>query len=143
MESSSHFSRDCANEGEKRAGKVRTRAQTKKMAQQEAEREQQKQGLSQDAYWEKYVRSEADIVRFYSIYYPGYPDCLAKSIAARVAGIIEKSRQGLPLTQEEAGYYHRSMKPNPEWDPLAELEEQKMQGQIHVAAKRMSDLLGE
>ena len=77
---------------------MRTRAQTKKMAQAEAEREAAKGGLSQDEYWKKNVHSEADIVRFYELYYPNYPDCLAKSIAQRVAGIIEKSRTGQKLT---------------------------------------------
>jgi hypothetical protein len=44
-----------------------------------------KEGLTQNEYWIKFVKSEADIVRFYEIYYPQYPDCIAKSIAARVA----------------------------------------------------------
>jgi len=120
---SSNPGRDCTAAGDKRAGRIRTRAQTKKLEKLDAEREAAKEGLSQTEYWAKNVRSKADIVRFYELYYPNYPDCLAKAIAERVSSIVEKSRAGEKLTEEEAGYYRRSIAPNPTWDPLEELKE--------------------
>jgi hypothetical protein len=65
-------------------------------------------GLSQQEWWAANVRSEEDIVKFYKLYYPDYPDILCVSIAKRITGIVEKSRKGETLDDEERGYIERS-----------------------------------
>jgi hypothetical protein len=64
--------------------------------------------MSKDEYWALNVRSEADVVNFYTLYHPEYPEILAKSIAKRIAGIVEKSRTGGKLDETERGYIQRS-----------------------------------
>ena len=76
-------------------------------------------------------------MKFYELYYPNYPDCLAKSIADRVGSIVEKSQAGQPLTDDERAYYTRSIAPSPNWDPLEELKEQKTAGHVCLTAKRL------
>ena len=133
--------RDCSAAGEQRARKMRTRAMTRKFEAEEKERDIQKGGLSQNEYWAKHVRSKEDIVRFYALYFPDYPECLAKSIAERVGSIVEKSQQGKPLTEDELGYYKRSVMPSPVWDPLEELKEHKLQAHVNLTTKRLDELL--
>lgn len=114
---------------------------TRKFEAEEKERDIQKGGLSQNEYWAKHVRSREDIVRFYALYYPDYPDCLAKSIADRIGSIVDKSQAGKTLTEDELGYYKRSIMPSPLWDPLEELKEHKLQAQVNLTTKRLESLL--
>lgn len=91
------------------------------------------------------MKSQADIITFYGLYYPTYSEVLIKSIAQRISGIIEKSRRGETLTEAERGYVERS-KPRPNddfWDPALELAEEEMQGKIHLTMQRMEGLCDE
>ena len=80
-----------------------------------------KEGLTEEKWWVKYVRGPADVIRFYELYRPDYPEVLVKAIALRLEGIVEKSRAGQKLTEEEAMYVIRSKKPSEKWDPLVEI----------------------
>ena len=136
MESTASKAKD-ATAGNKRADRVRTRGYARAMQQQEKERECRKQGLSEEDYWTRYVRSEADIVTFYQLYHPEYPELLAKAIAIRVARIIEKSHTQEPLTEEECAYVQRSKAPPKHWDFEEELKQQELAGKVQLAMKKL------
>ena len=40
-------------------------------------------------------------MKFYELYHPEYPEILVKSIAQRIDGIVQKTRTGEKLTEEE------------------------------------------
>ena len=84
------------------------------------------------------MRSESDIITFYSIFYPDYPEILSKAIAKRIAGIIEKSRSGETLTEDEKGYVVRSKNTREDiWDPKEEMKEQEKQGLIRLSMNKL------
>jgi hypothetical protein len=95
-------------------------------------------GLTKEQYWNKYVHSKSDIEKFYKLFYPEYPPILATSIAQRISDIIDKSRNGEQLTEEEQGYVIRSkQKDDMHWDYEEELKQQEMAGKINVTMKRL------
>lgn len=98
------------------------------------------QGLTKNEYWERYVKSQEDIVRFYQLYYPDYPEILAKSIAARISGIVEKSRRGEKLSEDEKDYYRRSQTESKVWNPLEDLKNQELAGKVQLAVKNLEGL---
>lgn len=73
---------------------MRTRLQARLAKEEEGKREAEKMGLGAEEYWKLKVRSREDVFKFYQLYHPEYPELLAKAIAERVAGIVEKSQRG-------------------------------------------------
>ena len=86
--------KDFTREGNSRASRVKTRLQSKLQMERDAEAEIAKQGMTADKWWTTYVRSQQDVVRYYQLYQPEYPEILVKAIALRLDGIIEKTRTG-------------------------------------------------
>lgn len=124
--------------GSSRAAKLRTRKHAAAVSQKEKERDIATGSLSQNEYWAKHVRSEQDVVTFYQLYYPDYPDILCKSIAARIAGIIEKSRRGDPLTSDDIGYVTRSKAVKEQyWDPQEEIKEQEKHAKVQMTMNKL------
>ena len=82
-------------------------------------------------------------MKFYELYYPDYPECLAKSIAMRVGDIVDKSQAGLTLTDEEKAYWHRSRMPNPNWDPMEEILAHEKIAKVNLTIKKFEELKAE
>lgn len=89
------------------------------------------------------MRSAEDVEKFYALYHPEFPAPLAKAIGIRVQSIVEKSRKGEALTEEDAGYIERSKQPSKTWDPLEDLQREELAGKILLAMKRLDELATE
>ena len=102
---------------------------------------------SKEQYWKKNVRSEEDVVKFYSIYYPHYPEQLCRAIALRMTELKNGDIHNLPEAKQRKllRKYDNELPPESKevWDLDAEIAQQKMIGLVNVAAKNMDKLLAD
>ena len=63
-----------------------------------------RQGLTASKWWAKYVRDKDSCRKYFELYKPEYPDQLATAITLRIEKLLQKSRTGEPLTEEELKY---------------------------------------
>lgn len=77
-----------------RADRLKTQKQNKKLEDDQNNREQQKKGLSSEDYWKTMVKTREDVVKFYQLYHPEYPEELAMAISFRLEKLLFKTQSG-------------------------------------------------
>lgn len=101
-------------------------------------------------YWNDNVKTKEDVIRFYEIYYPEYPQELIIAIANRLENLVYKYNSGTDgrknLTESEKSmitYFKKKADSNASWDPFADIEQEKLDGKIALTTKRLEELISE
>ena len=107
---------------------------------------QETNGLSKKQYWEQKVRTKDDVVRYYQLYHPEYPELLARAIAEGFERLLLKynGKDLQQLTEDDRRLFKAvNQEQKVHWDPSEDIEAQKLEGKIALANKRLEELLND
>ncbi len=102
--------------------------------------------MSKEQYWSEFVRTKDDVIRYYEMYHPDYPKELNIAIATRLENLLFKyndasGRKNLTDTEKSMiAYFQKPVKAT-SWDPLKDIEHEKLEGKIQLASKRLEQLI--